>query len=132
MVCGSADFIAEARRARKVVGGGMRQAGIIAAAGIVALEQMVDRLTEDHARAKHLQAGLARVPGIEVAPANSNILYFRAVDVKRSPLEIEAQLAARGILLNHRGGGRFRAVTHYWTSDEDIERAIQAMHEVIT
>jgi threonine aldolase len=132
MVCGNAEFIAEARRARKVVGGGMRQAGIIAAAGIVALEQMADRLTEDHARAKKLQAGLVKVPGIEVAPVRTNILYFRVADgVTKSPLEMEARVAKRGILLNNRGGGRFRAVTHFWINDEDIERTIQAMHEVM-
>jgi threonine aldolase len=110
----------------------MRQAGIIAAAGIVALEQMVDRLPEDHARAKQLREGLTKISGIEVAPVKTNILYFQvADDVPKSPLEIEAGLAARGILLNSRGGGRFRAVTHFWINDEDIERTIQAMQEVV-
>ncbi|MGD8998431.1 MAG: low-specificity L-threonine aldolase [Anaerolineae bacterium] len=132
MLCGSADFIAEARRARKVVGGGMRQAGIIAAAGIVALEQLVDRLSEDHARAKELGEGLTKIPGIRVAPVKTNILYFQVVDhPSRAPREIEAELAARGILLNSRGGGRFRAVTHFWINDEDIERTIQTMEEVL-
>ena len=110
----------------------MRQAGIIAAAGIVALEQMVDRLTEDHERAKQLSEGLTRTPGIEVAPVSTNILYFQvADDLRKSPLEIEAELAERGVLLNGRGGGRFRAVTHFWINDKDIERAIQAMQEVV-
>jgi threonine aldolase len=110
----------------------MRQAGIIAAAGIVALEQMVDRLTEDHARAKQLAEGLSKIPGIEVAPTTTNILYFRVSDdVLKSPLVIEAELTKRGILLNSRGGGRFRAVTHFWIDDEDIERTIQAMEEVV-
>jgi threonine aldolase len=132
MVCGSADFIAEARRARKVVGGGMRQAGIIAAAGIVALEQMTDRLTEDHARAKQLRDGLTKISGIKVAPVKTNILYFQvADDVPKSPLKIEKELAEHGVLLNNRGGGRFRAVTHFWISDEDIDRTIQAMQKVV-
>jgi threonine aldolase len=132
MLCGNADFVAEARRARKVVGGGMRQAGIIAAAGIIALEQMVDRLTEDHARAKQLREGLTRIPGIQVGPAKTNILYFQlAADMPKTPLEIEARLVERGILLNSRGSGRFRAVTHSWIHDEDIERAIHAMEEVV-
>jgi threonine aldolase len=132
MVCGTGDFIAEARRARKVVGGGMRQAGIIAAAGIVALDRMVDRLPEDHARAKQLREGLAKISGIEVAPVKTNILYFQvADDVPKSPLEIEAGLAARGVLLNSRGGGRFRAVTHFWINEENIERTIQAIQEVV-
>jgi threonine aldolase len=132
VVCGSADFIAEARRARKVVGGGMRQAGIIAAAGIVALDRMVDRLTEDHARAKQLGKGLSRISGLEVAPVKTNILYFQVShDVPKSPPEIGAQLAERGVLLSGRSDGRFRAVTHFWINDADIERTIQAVQEVV-
>jgi threonine aldolase len=132
MLCGSAGFIAEARRARKAVGGGMRQAGIIAAAGIVALEQMIDRLTEDHARAKQLRAGLTRIPGIEIAPVRTNILYFQvADDVSKAPQEIEAELAERGVLLNNRGGRCFRAVTHFWINDDDIKRTLQAMEEIV-
>jgi threonine aldolase len=132
MVCGSAAFIAEARRARKVIGGGMRQAGIIAAAGIIALEQMVDRLTEDHARAKQLAEGLTRIPHLDVAPVTTNILYFHvAGDVPKSPPQIGAELAERGVLLNSRSDGRFRAVTHFWIKDADIERTIQAVQEVV-
>jgi threonine aldolase len=132
LVCGSADFIAEARRARKIVGGGMRQAGILAAAGVVAMEQMTDRLAEDHARAKRLAEGLAEIPGVEVAPASSNILYFGLTEeASRTPEDVVAGLAQRGILLLGREQGRFRAVTHYWISDEDIERTIQATQEVM-
>jgi threonine aldolase len=132
MVCGSADFIAEARRARKVVGGGMRQAGIIAAAGIVALEQMVDRLTEDHARAEQLAKGLGKIAGLEVAPVRTNILYFRVThDALKSPAEVRAELAQRGVLLSSRSDGLFRAVTHFWINDADIERTIQAVQKVV-
>lgn len=132
MVCGSADFIVAARRARKVVGGGMRQAGIIAAAGIIALEQMTDRLVEDHRRAKRLAEGLAETPGIDVAPVSTNILYFELTDgVEKSPAEVEADLKEQGVLVNSRGGGRFRAVTHYWINDSDIERAIRAVREAV-
>jgi threonine aldolase len=132
ILCGSADFIAEARRARKVVGGGMRQAGIIAAAGVVALEQMTDRLTDDHSRAKRLGRGLADIPGVEVDPVTTNILYLQLTDdVSKSPREIESELAKRGILLNSRDGGRFRAVTHNGIDAEQIDLAIQAMREVI-
>jgi threonine aldolase len=93
---------------------------------------MVDRLAEDHARARHLRAGLVEIPFIEVSPVRTNILYFRIADgVAKSPLEIEAQMAKSGILLNSRGGGRFRAVTHYGIEDEDIERTVQAMGEVV-
>jgi threonine aldolase len=132
LVCGRADFIAEARRARKAVGGGMRQAGVLAAAGIVALEQMVDRLGEDHARAKRLAEGLAEIPGLEVAPVVSNILYFGLADgVSKTSGDIVTGLAKQGVLLTGRRNGRFRVVTHYWISDKDIEATIDAMRAVM-
>jgi len=132
LVCGSAEFIAEARRARKVVGGGMRQAGVLAAAGIVALEQIAGRMGEDHARAKRLAAGFAEIPGLDVGPVVTNILYFGlAEQVSKTPEEVVAGLAERGVRVLGRVGGRFRAVTHHWISDEDVERTIQAMREVI-
>jgi threonine aldolase len=132
LVCGSAEFIAEARRARKVVGGGMRQAGVLAAAGIVALEQIADRMSEDHARARRLAEGLAEIPSLDVGPAVTNILYFGlAEQVSMTPEEVVAGLAERGVRVLGRVGGRFRAVTHHWISDEGVERTIQAMREVI-
>ena len=128
ILCGSAEFIAEARRARKVVGGGMRQVGVIAAAGIVALEQMADRVGEDHARAKQLAEGLAAIPGVEVAPVSSNILYFWLSEgVSKTPREVASSLAERGVRLLDREDGRFRAVTHYWINDEDVEAVIEAL-----
>jgi len=131
LLCGSADFIAEARRARKVVGGGMRQAGILAAAGLVALEQMTERLADDHRRAKRLAEGIAEIPTFEVAPVHSNIVYFQlSEEARQRPEEITAGLEARGIWLLGRELGRFRAVTHYWISDEDIETTIAAMREI--
>lgn len=132
LLCGGADFIAEARRSRKVVGGGMRQAGVLAAAGIVALEQVVPRLTDDHARARRLAEGLAGIPGVDVAPVVTNILYFRLMDdVSKTPQEVVNGLAERGVLVGGRLDGRFRAVTHYWIADEDVERAITAVREVL-
>jgi threonine aldolase len=132
LVCGSADFISEARRARKAVGGGMRQAGIIAAAGVVALEQMIERLAEDHDRARFLAEQLAELRGVDVAPVTTNILYFQITDdVLKSPEQVASELAERGVLVNSRGGGLFRAVTHYGISDEDIERALTAIRQVV-
>ncbi len=132
VICGDADFIARARRARKVVGGGMRQAGIVAAAGIVSLEEMTERLVEDHIRARRLAEGLAQIPSIDVAPVTTNILYFQVTDdARKSPEEIEAETAKRGVLMNSRGGGRFRAVTHYWIDDPAVETAIEIMREVL-
>lgn len=133
LLCGSAGFVAEARRTRKVLGGGMRQAGILAAAGIVALEQMADRIGEDHVRARRLADGLARIPGVVVSPPASNILYFGlSGDVTLTPDEVVAGLEARGVRVLGRIGGRFRAVTHYWISDEDVDHAVSAMAEVMT
>ncbi|MBN1178735.1 MAG: low-specificity L-threonine aldolase [Anaerolineae bacterium] len=132
MVCGSTAFIAEARRARKLVGGGMRQAGILAAAGIVALEQIAPRLGEDHARARRLAEGLAEIPGIEPAPVHSNILYFALAEgVSKTNDEIVDALAAQGVWLLGRENGRFRAVLHYWISDADVEFTLQAMRDVM-
>ena len=132
VLCGSADFIAEARRARKILGGGMRQAGILAAAGIVALEQMTERVVEDHIRARRLAAGLAEIPGLEIAPVSTNILYFSlADDVPLTAEELEARLKERGVLVLAHGERSLRAVTHYWIGDEDIKQALAAAREVL-
>jgi threonine aldolase len=129
LLCGSDDFIERARRTRKVVGGGMRQAGIIAAAGIVALEQMVDRLAEDHVRAKHLAEGLMQIPGVRVAPVETNIVYFWLTEeVLLTHDDAVNELAKHGVLLL--GNGRLRAVTHHWIDEEDIERVLKAMRKV--
>jgi threonine aldolase len=132
IVCGEKDFIGEARRARKIVGGGMRQAGVIAAAGIVALERMTERLVEDHIRAKRLAEGLEQMPGLGVAPVVSNILYFwLTAEMSKTPEDIVDGLIERGVRILERENGRFRAVVHYWISDEDIERALRALKEVM-
>jgi len=133
MLCGSTDFIAEARRMRQVVGGGLRQAGVLAAAGIVALEQMTDRLGEDHARAKRLARGLAGIRGVEVEPAPTNMVFFRLTEeASKTSEEVERALADEGILVLGAGlYGRFRAVTHYWISDQDIEKTISVMTQLL-
>lgn len=132
ILCGDAEFIAEARRNRKVVGGGMRQAGVLAAAGIVALEKMTHRLAEDHERARRLADGLAQIPGIGVAPVTTNIIYFWLTeDARTSPEVLYEGLLERGIRVLGRENGRFRAVTHYWITDEDIDRTLRAVQEVM-
>ncbi len=134
VLCGSADFIREARRTRKVLGGGMRQAGILAAAGIVALETMVDRLAEDHANARRLAAGLANLPGVAIAPEHvqTNIVFFDLKpEVRLGAREVAAQLAERGVKVGVAGPRRFRAVTHYWVKAEDIDRALAAFAAVL-
>ena len=132
VLCGSAKFIAEARRARKVLGGGMRQAGVIAAAGVVALEQMTERLVEDHARAKRLADGLAEMASVMVEPVFTNILYFSlAPQVALTAVEVAARLREYGILIGPRSARSFRAVTHYWIDDEGIERTLKALREIV-
>jgi len=133
VLCGSADFIYEARRARKVVGGGMRQAGMLAAAGIVALEQMTGRLAEDHARARRLAEGLAQITGVQVGPLYTNIFYFWLTeDVSLSPEAFLGRLREQGVLVLGREDGRFRAVTHYWITDEDIEATLRAVRAALS
>jgi len=133
VLCGSADFIAEARRARKIVGGGMRQAGVIAAAGIVALEEMVDRLAEDHANARRLAEGLAEMPGItiELDSVETNIVIFELHREDLTPEELAARLREQGVLLLPIGGRQLRAVTHYGIERKDIETALAAFRRIL-
>ncbi|MCD4739477.1 MAG: aminotransferase class I/II-fold pyridoxal phosphate-dependent enzyme, partial [Anaerolineae bacterium] len=132
VLCGSAAFIEKARRARKLLGGGMRQAGFLAAAGIVALEKMTERLREDHRRAKELAAGLAEIPGLEVSPVSSNLIYFRLTDeVPVDAPEVERRLKKEQVLLLARSARDFRAVTHYWIQDEDVTRTLEVVAQVL-
>jgi threonine aldolase len=130
LVCGSAGFVARARKIRKMVGGGMRQAGVIAAAGIVALETMVDRLAEDHENARLLAEGLASVPGIVIDPAKvqTNIVIFEVTSM--DPAEFAHRLRERGVLTTAIGYGRLRMNTHYGISRADIEEAVERVRAV--
>ena len=133
VVCGSSRFIAEARRNRKVLGGGMRQSGIIAAAGITALEQMVDRLAEDHANARRLVEGIARTPGLSIDPEGiqTNIIYFDLASERFTAQALVGRLADRGIKVLQVGPTRLRAVTHYGVSAEDIDLALAALSDAM-
>ena len=125
LVCGSSAFISEARRIRKALGGGMRQAGILAAAGIVALEQMIDRLAEDHENARCLALGLAAIPGIELNPEEiqTNIVFFElSDDVPWAADEIASKLKEEArVFVSVTGARAFRAVTHYWVGSNEVE-----------
>jgi threonine aldolase len=130
IICGTRAFIEEARRWRKTVGGGMRQAGIIAAAGVVALNEMVDRLAEDHANAKRLAVGLAQSPYVEIDPDlyQTDIIYFTlSPKSPHTPAEFLGRLKERGVLVSQPGGTKFRAVTHYGITEADIDAAIVAI-----
>jgi len=133
LVCSTADFIRKARRARKVLGGGMRQAGVLAAAGIVALDEMVDRLREDHENAHNLAEGIRSLPGIRLTyPARSNIVIF---DITNPDLDAETlleQWRADGILMLNIASQRIRAVTHYGISATDIETTRQVLARSLT
>jgi len=130
LICGRSEFIEEALRWRKVVGGGLRQVGVLAAAGIVALDHMVDRLAEDHVNARRLAEGLANCRYLRVDPSmcQSDILYFSlSPDSPHTPAAFAGRLKELGTLVSQPGGGRFRAVTHYGISRADTDAAIAAI-----
>lgn len=129
LLVGSHDFIARARRLRKMLGGGMRQAGILAQAGLFALEQHVTRLADDHRRAKRLAEGLAALPGIELdlSLVHSNMVFLRLREGESAPLL--AFMKERGILFS--GYGELRLVTHLQINDDDIEEVIDAFTEYL-
>jgi threonine aldolase len=128
MLLGERAFIDEARRWRKMLGGGMRQAGVLAAAGLVALEETPPRLLEDHANAQRLARGLAELPGIEIDPERvvTNIVLFDVSGTGLMADEICARLQGRGVLASGFGSS-IRMVTHYDVSREDIETALREM-----
>jgi threonine aldolase len=129
VLCGSTEFIAEARRYRKMLGGGMRQAGVIAAGGIYALERMVDRLAEDHENAQVAAEGLADIPGIELAPPpQTNLVYFTVDGWKLSALV--RRLGEAGVLCFDEGG-RIRWVTHFGIERRDVEEALERLRAVM-
>jgi len=133
LICGRQDFINEARRARKLVGGGMRQAGVLAAAGIVALNEMVNRLTDDHANARKLAEGLANMEGVDIDPNDikTNIVYFEITPENLTAFELESRLNEKGIKILAFGPRRLRAVTHYHISSEDIDIALGGFSEIL-
>ena len=132
LVCGTREFIAEARHNRKMVGGGMRQAGIIAAAGIVALETMIDRLVDDHANARRLAEGLADIPGIALDPARvkTNIVFFDLSN-GMTARELADRVGREGVLIGVPGERRVRVVTHYGIERADVDAAILAVRRAL-
>ena len=134
VIVGERDFIQRAHRIRKMLGGGMRQAGVLAAAGIVALENMVDRLAEDHARASRLADGLRAIPGLELDPGTpyTNMVFLNlASETGLSAEQVSERLKPWGVLTDPSGERRFRLVTHYWIDDASVEQAIRAFTAVL-
>jgi threonine aldolase len=127
VLVGREGFIDRARRLRKMLGGGMRQAGVLAAAGLVALQEMVGRLAEDHALAALLADGLSGLPGIEQgARPQTNIVIWRLSDPEISARSFIGALAEEGVHVAELGRGRIRAVTHHGIGSQEIEWAVQA------
>jgi threonine aldolase len=134
LVCGSADFIARARRMRKVLGGGMRQAGVLAAAGIIAVTRMVERLEEDHQNARVLAEGIAGIHGIIVNPDDirTNIVFFDIDPVRIMPAEqFVRELEQNGVRIIQLGANRLRAVTNRMVGRNDIEEAVKTITQVV-
>ncbi len=135
VLCGSNKFIAKAHRIRKQLGGGMRQAGILASAGIIALEEMSKRLSEDHERARTLAEGLAGVSGIvldEGTPYTNMIFMSLAEHIEYPAEKIIAHMhKARGIRIGMTGERSFRLVLHYWIDDEDVKQVVDAFEELL-
>ncbi len=132
VVCGSYEFVDQARRWRKMVGGGMRQAGFMAAAGIVALDTMIDRLADDHANALRMANGLSTMSGIKIDPVNvdTNLVFFDLSD-GIDPLQLHRKIESHGV----KGGGashRWRFVTHYGITTEDVDYTLEVMNLALT
>ena len=132
MLVGPADLIARARFFRKRLGGAMRQAGVLAAPGLIALEEMPKRLAEDHANARCLAEGLGRIPGIGIDPetVQTNILIVDVSGTGLTPSQVSEQLHARGVLAYGVSATEIRMVTHLDVDRAGCRRAIQAMAEV--
>jgi threonine aldolase len=133
VICGTKEFIQQARRNRKVLGGGMRQVGVLAAAGLVAIDEMVDRLEDDHANARALAAGLADLPGIEVEPISlrTNMVFFK---ILRPDMDAEVfcgRMNEFGVRMADMDPRRVRAVTNYHVTSEDIDIVLDAARKVL-
>jgi threonine aldolase len=134
MLVGSQKFIARARHLRKMLGGGMRQVGVLAAAGIISLEKMVNRLADDHSRARKLADGLRRIKGVVVDAGSpySNMVYLNlADDVQIDSEQVCERARPMGILLDAENPRRFRLVTHYWIDDNAVDQTVTAFQELL-
>lgn len=134
LLVGTKDFIKEARRMRKVLGGGMRQAGILASAGLIAIHKMSQRLHEDHANAAYLAEKLGDVPGVKVISQNTSFVFFWLEETaKLNPVEFSAKMKDHNILLSPYPGyeRKFRAVLHYWITRKRIDEVVATMKMVL-
>ncbi len=133
MLVGTKKFINRARHLRKMLGGGMRQVGVLAAAGMISLEKMTGRLGQDHVRAKNLFEGLKQVQGLKLeASPSSNMIYFDLADrIILTENQIIEEMKKYDVLVDWAGPRRFRLVTHFWVDDAGVEKAIKGFSEVL-
>jgi threonine aldolase len=134
VLCGSREFIDKARRVRKMLGGGMRQVGILAAAGLVAIDTMVDRLAEDHRRARELANGLAKLDGIhfEMGMPETNMVFPSfGSEIKDSAVDLAKKLSSEGIKVSAVSERRLRLVTHAWVDDVAVQQTLIAFAKVL-
>ena len=134
ILVGTGKFMTRARHMRKMLGGGMRQVGMIAAAGIISLERMTKRLAEDHARAKRMADGLKQVKGL-VVDSNSpytNMVYLNlSQDIRLNAQQVTQKMKDLGILVDPENARRFRLVTHYWIDDRAVEKTVEAFQKAV-
>ncbi len=132
LLVGTKDAIAKARYYRKSLGGGMRQAGVLAAAGLISLEKMPARLADDHANARFVAEALGKLPGVSTpTTVQTNIVMVNVVETGLSAAEVSSRLKANGVLMNPVNSNSLRAVTHYDVSRADCERAVEVFGHVI-
>lgn len=133
ILAGSSDFINSARKKRKLMGGGLRQSGFLAAAGIIALEDMTKRLHVDHENAKYLGDELSKIPGIKINinDIHINMVFFDIKNTKISSAELVKHFLNKGIKINGEENGLMRFVTNYWVTKEDIDYVITTLKEII-
>lgn len=133
MLCGSKEFIAKARKKRKLMGGGMRQVGILAAAGLIALQKMTLRLHEDHRNGLLLGCELAKIPGIKVfmEDIKINMVFFDMSDTGYDPEKLVTELLNKGIKINPPENGIMRFVTNYWVTEDDVHYVVDCVKSIV-
>ena len=133
MLAGSKEFVEKAVKLRKLMGGGLRQAGVLAAPGIIALKKMTKRLHEDHKNAKLLSELLSEIKGVNVLKENTqiNMVFFSCEGLGCTDRHFVKELKKRNIIINGEENGLYRFVTHYWTNEEDVRYAAAAVKEVL-
>jgi threonine aldolase len=134
LLVGTHKFIIRARHIRKMLGGGMRQVGVVAAAGIISLERMTMRLAEDHIRAKKMADDLRQVKGLVVDPSSphTNMVYLNlSEDLALNAQQVTQKMKDYGVLVDPENKGRFRLVTHYWIDDDAVEKTVSAFQKAL-